>query len=165
MTRGAAFAALIFVSVACAAPVDSPSESSAPSTALHSHDPLAESVKADLADAFGMTFAPAGPHHEIGRAADGVELDLVGVPVEQIVLSLPTADRDAALAAGRAYLPHLRELLGGPTSAWDWISDQLTCRADASATCEQRLTRAHLSARFTADGGEDFIVLVIAVEP
>ncbi len=165
MRAGSVVAVLALALVACAAPVISPSESSSPSAAAPSHDPLADSVKADLADAFGMTFAPAGPHHEIGRAPDGVELDLVGVPVEQIVLSLPTADLAAGLSAGRAYLPHLRELLGGPTSAWDWVSDQLECRADTTATCEQRLARAHLSARFTANGGEDFIVLVVTVEP
>lgn len=165
MTRGAAFAILAIALLACAGPALSPSESSSPSAAAHSHDPLADSVKADLTDAFGMTFASAGPHHEIGRAPDGVELDLVGLPVEEIVLSLPTADLAAAMAAGRAYLPYLRELLGGPTSAWGWVSDQLACRADAAATCEQRLTRAHLSARFTADSGEGFVVLVVSVEP
>jgi len=165
MRRGAVVATLAVALVACAAPVASPSESSSPSAAAHSQDPLADSVKADLADAFGMIFAPAGPHHEIGRAPDGVELDLVGVPVEQIVLSLPTADLAGGLSAGRQYLPYLHELLGGPASAWDWVSDQLECRADTAANCEQRLARAHLSARFTANGGEDFIVLVVTVEP
>ena len=165
MRRGAVVATLAVALVACAAPVVSPSESSSPSAAAHSQDPLADSVKADLADAFGMIFAPAGPHHEIGRAPDGVELDLVGVPVEEIVLSLPTADRAVAMAVGREYVPHLRELLGGPASAWDWVSDQLQCREDPAATCEQRLARAHLSARFTAHGEQDFIVLVVSVEP
>lgn len=165
MRAGAVVAILAIALVACAGPAVPPSESSAPSAAPHSHDPLAESVKANLSDAFGMIFAPAGPHHEIGRSPDGVELDLVGVPVEQIVLSLPTADLAGGLAAGRAYLPYLRELLGGPASAWEWASDQLECRADAAAACEQRLARAHLFARFTADGGEDFIVLVVTVEP
>ncbi|MDH4334644.1 MAG: hypothetical protein OEW24_05205 [Chloroflexota bacterium] len=165
MRRRAVVTLLAVTLVACAAPVVSPSESPSSSAAAHSHDSPVAAVKADLTDIFGMTFSPAGPHHEIGRAPNGVELDLVGVPVEEIVLSLPTADRVGAIAAGRGYVPYLAELLGGPTSAWDWVRDQLECRADTAATCGQRLARAHLAARFTADGGEDYVVLVVTVEP
>jgi hypothetical protein len=164
MIRAAALVALAVALGACAAPSPSPSETAPPSTAPHSHDPAAESLKADLLEAFGMSFEPAGPHHEIGRAPDGVELDLVGVPVEEVVLSLPRTDLAATMAAGRAYLPHLAELLGGPSSAWDWVAEGLTCREDDAATCDERLEGADLLARFT-DGGPDYIVLVVSIEP
>ncbi|HYM51938.1 MAG TPA: hypothetical protein VEW45_00455 [Candidatus Dormibacteraeota bacterium] len=142
----------------------SPSVSLAPTSSGHSaHDPLAEEVKTGLADAFAMSFEPAGPHHELGTAPDGVQLDLVGVPVEEVVLSLPSEDRSAAVETGLAYLPHLRQLLDGPDAVWDWTAEALACREDLGADCEMSFAQGNLTAHFT-DGGEDFLVLVITRE-
>jgi hypothetical protein len=135
----------------CAAPSPSPSAS-----AHAEHDPQLDRVKAALTAAFGMTFEPAGPHHEIGRAPDETELDLVGVPVEQIVLSVPRSEPEL----GIAYLPHLRDLLPGPGPVWEWVEDGLTCRG-LDSVCEPTISRGNLTARFTEDD-PTYIVLVVA---
>jgi hypothetical protein len=144
----------------CAAPA----ASQAPPASDHGEqDAQAERVKEALADEFGMSFEPAGPHHELGTSADDVELDLVGVPVEEVVLSVPSRDRSAAVEAGLAYLPHLRDLLHGPDPVWDWVAEALACREDADSSCNVSMSQGNLSARFT-DGGSDYIVLVITRE-
>jgi hypothetical protein len=127
------------------------------------HDAATERLKEALADAFDMSFEPAGPHHELGTAPDDVELDLVGVPVEEVILSLPSRDRSAAVATGLAYLPHLRGLLHGPDPVWDWVVDELACREDEDASCNVSTSQGNLTARFT-DQDEDFIVLVLTRE-
>jgi hypothetical protein len=124
-------------------------------------DPNAERVKAALADAFGMEFISAGPHHELGTDPDGVQLDLIGMPVEEVVLSLPSEDRSAAVERGLAYLPHLRDLLHGGIPVWRWAIEALACREDPDAACETSFSQGNLEARYT-DGGPDFLVLVIA---
>ena len=131
--------------------------SASPTATTHAaHDPQLERFKAALGDAFGMTFAPAGPHHEIGRAPDAIELDLVGVPVEEGVLSVPRIEPELAIA----YLPHLRDLLHGPAPLWRWIEEGLTCRRDTSV-CEPVMSQGNLMARFT-EGDPAYVVLVIA---
>jgi hypothetical protein len=129
----------------------------------HHSDPAAERVKAALSDAFGMTFEPAGPHHELGKAPDGVQLDLVGVPVEEVVLSLPLVDRDAAADTGLGYLPHLRNLLHGADRVWDWVAAMLACRRDAAAACDDTFAQGNLEAHFTGDEVA-YVVLVIALK-
>lgn len=138
-----------------------PATSLAPPASDHTgHDAAAERAKDALAEAFGMSFEPAGPYHELGTAPDGVELDLIGVPVEEVVLSLPSDDRAAAVVAGLAYLPHLRDMLHGPGPVWDWLADELACRRSAGARCNVSVSRGNLTARFT-DDGQDYIVLAI----
>jgi len=150
--------ALALALTACAAPTTRPT---LPGSQHAEHDPGAERLKDALADDFGMTFEPAGPHHELGTAPDGVELDLIGVPVEEVILSLPSRDEAEATEMGLAYLPHLRELLHGPAPVWDWIAEGLACRADPDAACNVSTSRGSLSARFT-DGGPGFVVLVVS---
>lgn len=120
------------------------------------HDPQAERVIAALDAELGMTFEPAGPHHRLGRAPDGTELDLVGMPVEQVILSVPADDPEAGLA----YLPHLRDLLHGPDRVYDWVAAMLACRGDPQRSCEEMLAHGNLAARFS-DGGPDFVVVTI----
>jgi hypothetical protein len=132
--------------------------SPSPSASGHAqHDPQLERVKAALGVAFDMTFEPAGPHHEIGRAPDAVELDLVGVPVEEVVLSVPRNEPEL----GIRYLPHLREVLRGPAPLWAWMEDGLTCRRDERAACQPEISQGNLTARFTV-GDRTYIVLVIS---
>jgi len=144
----------------CAAPA----VSLAPPASDHgAHGAATERVKGALADAFAMTFEPAGPHHELGTAADDVELDLVGVPVDEVILSLPGNDRSLAVATGLAYLPHLRDLLYGPGPVWDWVAEALACREDRDASCNLSVSQGNLTARFT-EQDQDYIVLVITRE-
>jgi hypothetical protein len=122
------------------------------------HDAVTARVMTDLEIDLGMAFAPAGPHHELGKAPDGVELDLVGIPVEEVVLSVPDGDPDLGLA----YLPYLRDLLHGPDRVYDWVAAMLACHSDADQrTCEERFAQGNLEARFS-DGGPGYAVLTIS---
>jgi hypothetical protein len=124
------------------------------------HDPQAERVVAALGAELGMTFEPAGPHHRLGRAPDGTQLDLIGMPVEQVVLSVPAPSP----AAGQAYLSHIRDLLHGPDRVYDWVAAMLACRADADRACEDRFQQGNMEARFS-DGGPDYVVVTMARGP
>jgi hypothetical protein len=130
---------------------------SPPAASRQAHDPQLERIKAALGDTFGMTFSAAGPHHELGTAPDGVQLDLVGVPAEELVLSVPRHDP----ALGIGYLPHLRDLLHGPARLYDWAAEALQCHVDGSDRCPTQRDQGGLTARLN-DGGEDYLVLVLA---
>jgi hypothetical protein len=121
------------------------------------HDPQADRVVVALEAERQMTFEPAGPHHRLGVAPDGVELDLVGVPVVEIVLSIPADDPEL----GHAYLPHLRDLLHGPDRVYDWVAAMLACRVDPERTCEERFSQGNLEAAFS-DGGPDYVVVSLS---
>jgi hypothetical protein len=130
-------------------------------TASHeAHDAALARAEATLTDAHGMTFAPAGPHHVVGTDRAGNQLDFVGVPVEEVVLTLDATDAAAALAAADAYLPIARDLLGGPASVWTWVRDGLACRADARTDCGAATAQGNLSARFTDDGPDFWVVAI-----
>jgi hypothetical protein len=154
--RGVAFAlatlALATLVLAACAQSVSPGPSSDAA-----HDAQADRVRSALETEMGMTFEPAGPHHVLGKAPDGVELDLVGVPVEAVVLSVPSADPEGGLV----YLPHIRDLLHGPDRVYDWVAAMLACRTDASRACEATVEQGNLSAEFTSEGPE-FVVLSIS---
>lgn len=124
------------------------------------HDPQAERVMAELSAEIGMSFQSAGPHHQLGRGPGGVELDLVGVPVEQVILSVPADDPEAGLP----YLPHLRDLLHGPDRVYDWVAAMLTCRTVPDRACEERFEQGNVEARFT-DGGPDYVVVSLTRGP
>lgn len=141
----------------CSAGAASPSASTQPHPA---HDAATLRVIGALESDLGVVFEPAGPHHELGRAPGGVELDLVGVPVEEIVLSVPADDPQA----GQAYLPYLRDLLHGPDRVYDWASAMLGCRAVAGRACDEFFEQGNLVARFS-DGGPGYIVLTLARGP
>jgi hypothetical protein len=143
--------ALIVLLAACA----NPATPVASSHALH--DPQADRVRAAMESDLGVTFEPAGPHHVLGRAPDGTEIDLVGVPVEEVVLSAPIGD----LQAGLDYLPHIRDLLHGPGPVYDWVADMLACRTDAAGRCQTRFEQGNLVAEFTSEGPA-FVVLSIS---
>jgi hypothetical protein len=150
---------LVVAGCATTGPSLTPS-ASATSTATPVSDPQRDRVQASLESERGMTFEPAGPHHLLGTAADGTQLDLVGVPVEEVVLSLPTRDRAAMVETGIAYLPKLRALLQGPSPFWNAVADALRCREDPAASCLETAGQANVTARFN-DGGPGFIVLVV----
>lgn len=135
-----------------------PGESVAASHAAHSAS--VDRVKAALAAEFLMAFEPAGPHHQVGRAPDGVELDLVGIPVEEVVLSLHADDRSAMVDAGLAFLPHLRDLVHGPARLWHWAEEALICREDPEARCDDAEARGAHGARLTESA--DYVLLIVA---
>jgi hypothetical protein len=118
------------------------------------HDPQAERVLADLESELGVTFEPAGPHHLLGTAPDGSEIDLVGVPVEAVVLSVPVDEPEA----GVEFIPYVRDLLRGPEPVYGWVTDMLACRSDAGADCERLREQGNLRAEFTSEGPEYVVV-------
>jgi hypothetical protein len=134
-----------------------------PSGAAASHEPHDAALaraESTLTDARGMTFAPAGPHHVVGTDPAGNQVDFVGVPVEEVVLTVDATDGAAALAAADAYLSIAADLLGGPASVWAWVRDGLACRADARTDSAAATTTDALSARFTDDGPDFWVVAI-----
>ncbi|MEO8247044.1 MAG: hypothetical protein ABI622_08000 [Chloroflexota bacterium] len=132
-----------------------------PSASAHTaHDPQLDRVRAQL-EADGLVFEAAGPHHVVGTDADGNQVDLVGVPVEQVVVTVDASDAGAALVAARRLLPHARDLLHGPRRVWDWADEAFVCRAAGADGCETRVAQGGLEATFT-DDGPDFWVLAIS---
>jgi hypothetical protein len=129
-------------------------------TSHEAHDPALARAEEALTDARGMTFAAAGPHHVVGTDRAGNQLDFIGVPVEEVVVTLGAADATAALTIADAYLPIARDLLGGPGSLWSWVRDGLACRAASRGGCEAATAEGGLSARFTDDGPEYWVVAV-----
>lgn len=144
----AAVVVVVALLVACGA-VASPGP-----TSHAEHDPQAERVRAALESELGVTFELAGPHHVLGRAPDGSEIDLVGVPVEAVVLSVPVDDPEAGLEL----LPYVRDLLHGPEPVYGWVADMLTCRAEGGAACEALREQGNLRAQFTSEGPEYVVV-------
>jgi hypothetical protein len=158
MRAAAALAALGILLAACG--FASPTPTQGPSPGHADHDPQADRVRANLTGELGVEWEPAGPHHVVGRADDGTELDLVGVPVEEVVLSVPADDPEV----GQAYLPHIRDLLHGPDRVYDWVAAMLACRADPDRSCDDHLAQGNLEARFS-DGGPDYEVVTIRRHP
>jgi hypothetical protein len=149
--RIAAAAGLGMLLAACA-------PGASPGAATHvAHDPVGDRVRAELAAELSVEWEPAGPHHTLGRAEDGTEIDLIGVPVEEVVLSVPASDPERGLA----YLPHVRDLLHGPDRVYDWVAAMLACRADATRGCEDAFEQGNLEARFS-DGGPDYEVVTVS---
>jgi len=149
--------ALAMTIVACTAPVPSVTP-----VASHAHDPQADRVMAELGAQLGMAFEPAGPHHLLGTAPDGTQLDLVGVPVEQVVLSIPSGDPGRLAEVATPYLPHLRDLVQGPTPLWEWVAQGFLCRQvpERAAACQPSRSQGNVIATIS-DGGPDYVVLSV----
>jgi hypothetical protein len=150
---------LALVTVACS-PAPTLVLPSGATTSHEAHDPALARAEATLAADHGMTFTAAGPHHVVGTDPAGNQLDLVGVPVEEVVLTLDASAPDAALAVADAYLPIARDLLHGPQPVWTWVEDGLACRAAGTVTCEASTSEGNLSARFTDDGPAFWVVAI-----
>lgn len=122
------------------------------------HDQQLDRTVAALETDHGMTFEPSGPHHVTGTDPDGNQLDLVGVPVEQVVLTV-WAD-EHALETAQAYLPYARDLLNGPGPVWTWLEDAFACRAAGVSGCDTVEQQGPLSARFTDEGPDYWVVAI-----
>jgi hypothetical protein len=126
-------------------------------------DPVADDVKGELTQRFGMTFASAGPHHLLGTASDGVQFDLVGIPVVQVVLSLPGHDTTAVRDAAEPYLPYLPGLLGESEQqsvGRDLLLESLASW-DASAPLDRQRSDGGLTARVTSSDDPPYVVLSV----
>ena len=122
------------------------------------HDQQLERTVAALEADLGMTFESSGPHHVTGTDPDGNQLDLLGVPVEQVVLTV-RADDDA-LETAETYLPHARDLLRGPGPVWSWLVDAFACRAANEPDCDTVVEQGPLTARFTDEGPDYWVVAI-----
>jgi hypothetical protein len=148
--------ALVLASIGCTpAPVVV-----VPSGSAHAaHDPQLERVRAAL-EADGFAFVPAGPHHVVGTDANSTQVDLVGVPVEQVVITVDASDGAKALVAARRALTHARDLLHGPRRVWDWADEAFACRASGEPGCDTRFEQGGLSATFTDDGPDYWVAAI-----
>jgi hypothetical protein len=82
----------------------------------------AASAASGLTSATGMAFGSAGPHHVVGRAPDGVELDIVGSPVTQVVLSVPAPPGTDPGPLAARYLSGVATFGGiDPTALIAWV--------------------------------------------
>ncbi len=149
---------------AASAPAAAPVQASTSTDAHAGHaDPAAEAIKAELTQRFGMTFASAGPHHVLGKAPNGVQLDLVGIPVVQVVLSLPGNDPAAVSGAAEPYLPYLPRLLGtsGPQSIGrDLLLESLASWSAGTSLDRQRSAEGTV-ARVTYTPDPPYVVLSV----
>jgi hypothetical protein len=105
-----------------AVPTAAPRSSGSASSPTIFHSAAAVATAVQLTAATGMAFGSAGPHHVIGRAPDGVELDIVGSPVVQLVLSVPAPPgADPGPIAAR-YLAGVAGFAGiDPTALIAWV--------------------------------------------
>ncbi len=156
--RGHLLLPILLLLTACSTGVSSPSVSH-PSG--HAVDPVAESVKSELSQRLGMTFRSAGPHHVLGTARNGVQLDLVGVPVVQVVLSVP-ADAPARIDEVAApYLPYLPRLLNTDQTIGADLLLETAATWDGAARVDKRRTSGTITARLTSGGAPPFLVLSV----
>lgn len=93
-------------------------------TAHQTPDPQLARVESVLSERFGMRFRDAGPHHRLGRA-ERTEVDLVGSPIEQVVVSVPydeTRDPSETLVA---YVAVIGEALEVDEALSAWVVETL----------------------------------------
>jgi hypothetical protein len=127
-------------------------------------DPVADRVREELTQKFGMTFESAGPHHTLGETADGVQLDLVGVPVVQVVLSVPGHDPATVKETADWYLDYLPRLLGESAEqsiGRDLLLESMTAW-DGSAELDKRRSADGFEARLTSTSDPAYVVLSVA---
>jgi hypothetical protein len=140
-----------------------PTSTSADPHAGHS-DPLADAVRQQLTQTFDMTFESAGPHHTLGKAPDGVQLDLVGVPVVQVVLSVPGHDPATVKQDAEPYLDYLPRLLGegaDQSIGRDLLLESMTTW-DGSTELDKRRSADGFEARLTSTSNPAYVVLSVA---
>ena len=147
---------LVVGSAACGAP-----GASAPASdhAGHVPDPATESIKAELGEKFGMSFASAGPHHELGTATNGVQLDLVGVPPEQIVLSVPADEPGRVEELAAPYLPYLPRLLNAQRSIGADLLNEALAAWDGEETLDKERSADGITAHLTSTHDPAYVVL------
>lgn len=153
----AALVALVLAACAALDPAASPVHT--PHATLH---PQVAEVEAVLSERFGMEWTAAGPHHRLGQV-DGVQVDLVGAPIEQVVVSLPLEDARDPAAALAAYLRPIAETLEPGEGLIPWTSETLDVW-DRDRPLRAEAAIDGLSVRMTASGEPPYLVLVVTHE-
>ena len=125
----------------------------------HAADPVTAAIKGELTERLGMTFASAGPHHELGTASNGVQLDLVGVPPEQVVLSVPAGEPGRVEELAAPYLPYLARLLNEQRGIGADLLNESLATWDGSAILDKQRTAEGFTARLTSTRDPAYIVL------
>lgn len=167
MARMRGAIALMFLLAACTsaptAPAPTPPATGTDPHAGHS-DPVADAARAELQQKLGMTFESAGPHHTLGKAPNGVQLDLVGVPVVQVVLSIPGHDAATVRQEAGPYLDYLPRLLGEDTEqsiGRDLLLESMTTW-DGTTELDKQRSAGDFEARLTSTGDPAYVVLSVA---
>lgn len=122
--------------------------------------PQVVELEGRLTAEFGMRFTDAGPHHRLGKV-DGVEVDLIGSPLEGAVLSVPlNAAMDRAVVL-EAYTIPIAEAMGADEQLTAWASG--TFRAwQREEPLEAEASIGELEVRMYSSTDPDYVVLVVA---
>ena len=148
--------ALVVIVTACTPTVASPSIES---HGGHVPDLATDAIKAELGERFGMTFASAGPHHKLGKAQNGVQLDLVGVPPEQVILSVPSDEPGRVEELAGPYLPYLARLLNEQRSIGADLLNETLAAWDGKQLLDKQRSANGITARLTSTDDPAYIVL------
>ncbi len=132
---------------------------SASDHAGHVVDPATERIKGELTQKFGMGFASAGPHHELGTAGNGVQLDVVGVPPEQVVLSVPADEPGRVEELAAPYLPYLPRLLNAQRSIGADLLNESLASWDGGQLLDKQRSADGVTAHLTSTHDPAYVVL------
>jgi len=138
-----------------------PAASSSPSARADHLDPVAEMVKAELSRDLAMSFEPAGPHHTLGKAPNGVQLDLVGVPTEEVVLSIPAGEPGRVAGLASPYLPYLQRLLVTPITVGPELLLRSLAGWDGSTPLKAARVVGGIGAEVSSGGKPPYVVLAV----
>ncbi len=125
-------------------------------------DPVAEAVKTELTQRLGMQFESAGPHHTLGKAPDGVQLDLVGVPVEEVVLSIPGNDPTEVRRLADSYIGYPARLLQTSSQVGRDLLYETLAAWDGRTPLDRRRSGGGISARVTSTADPAWVVLAVS---
>ena len=100
-----------------------------------------------------------GPHHELGKAQNGVQLDLVGVPPEQVILSVPSDEPGRVEELAAPYLPYLPRLLNAQRSIGGDLLNESLAAWDGKATLDKQRSAEGITARLTSTDDPAYVVL------
>lgn len=144
---------------ACASP-PLPTATPQASNATHDgHDATLEALQGDLSS-LGLRFEPAGPHHVLGAGANGIEVDLVGIPLEEAVLSIPAHEPDAVRETAEPYLATIERALEAPAALDGWLGEQLAAW-DGRTELRAEDTFGDLRARLRSTADPPYVVLTL----
>lgn len=156
----AAHAVLLAAALAaCATPSLPTATAQAPPASHDGHDATLEALQSELSS-LGLRFEPAGPHHVLGAGANGVEVDLVGIPLEEAVLSIPAHEPDAVRETAEPYLAPIERALEAPAALDGWLGEQLAAW-DGSSELRADETFGDLRARLRSTADPPYVVLTL----
>ena len=155
----ASIAVLVAATLAACATANPVATTQAPNAPHERHDATLEALQAELTG-IGLRFEPAGPHHVLGAGANGVEVDLVGIPLEEAVLSIPAAEPGAVRATAEPYLAPIERVLEAPAALDGWLGEQLAAW-DGRSELRAEETFGDLRARLRSTAEPPYVVLTL----